>query len=46
LSALKNGFPLHRQFQHIRPEELAVRSLNVMGMFAAAPPQPGEGAQS
>ena len=42
LSALRNGFPLHRQFQHIRPEELAVRSLNVLGTFSAGSPE-GEG---
>lgn len=35
LSALKNGFPLHRQFRHIAAEELAVRSLNVLGTFSA-----------
>jgi SAM-dependent methyltransferase len=42
LSALRNGFPLHRQFQHIRPEELAVRSLNVLGTFSPDAPA-GEG---
>jgi len=35
LSALKNGFPLHRQFQHIAAEQLAVRSLGVLGTFSA-----------
>ena len=39
LRALKNGFPLHRQFQHIPAEELAVRSLNVLGTFAAHAPR-------
>jgi SAM-dependent methyltransferase len=39
LGALKNGFPLHRQFGHIPAEQLAVRSLNVVGTFAAAAPQ-------
>jgi SAM-dependent methyltransferase len=34
LRSLKNGFPLHRQFKHIAAEELAVRSLNVLGTFA------------
>jgi SAM-dependent methyltransferase len=39
LRALKNGFPLHRQFQHLRPEQLAVRSLNFLGTFAAGLPR-------
>jgi SAM-dependent methyltransferase len=34
LRSLKNGFPLHRQFEHIAAEELAVRSLNVLGTFS------------
>jgi len=34
LRALENGFPLHRQFQHIAAEQLAVRSLNVLGTFS------------
>lgn len=34
LRALKNGFPLHSQFRRIAAEELAVRSLNVLGTFA------------
>jgi SAM-dependent methyltransferase len=38
LRALKNGFPLHSQFKHIRPEELAVRSLNFLGTFSADVP--------
>jgi SAM-dependent methyltransferase len=45
LRALQDGFPLHRQFQHIRPEELAVRSLNVLGTFSADSPE-GEGQTS
>jgi SAM-dependent methyltransferase len=39
LRALRNGFPLHSQFQHIRPEELAVRSLDVLGTFSAGSPE-------
>ncbi|HEX8131699.1 MAG TPA: methyltransferase domain-containing protein [Pyrinomonadaceae bacterium] len=39
LRALRNGFPLHRQFGHIPAEQLAVRSLNVLGTFAAAVPE-------
>jgi SAM-dependent methyltransferase len=39
LNALRNGFPLHSQFRHIRPEELAVRSLNVLGTFSADSPE-------
>lgn len=35
LRSLKNGFPLHPQFKHIAAEELAVRSLNVLGTFSA-----------
>lgn len=35
LRALKDGFPLHAQFRHMPPEALAVRSLNIMGTFAA-----------
>jgi SAM-dependent methyltransferase len=46
LSALKNGFPLHRQFGHIPAEQLAVRSLNVLGTFAATAPEIGEGEES
>lgn len=34
LRSLKNGFPLHPQFKHIAAEELAVRSLNVLGTFS------------
>ncbi|HYG10212.1 MAG TPA: methyltransferase domain-containing protein [Pyrinomonadaceae bacterium] len=41
LRALRNGFPLHPQFSHIPVEQLAVRSLNVLGTFAA--PEVGEG---
>lgn len=41
LGALKNGFPLHRQFGHIPAEQLAVRSLNVLGTFAANAPETG-----
>lgn len=33
LLELRNGFPLAAQFQHIPPEELAVRSLTVLGAF-------------
>jgi len=39
LRALKNGFPLHAQFKHMSPEALAVRSLNIMGTFAATADQ-------
>lgn len=46
LRALKNGFPLHSQFKHIRPEELAVRSLNFLGTFSADAPQIEEPSQS
>ncbi|HEX8634396.1 MAG TPA: methyltransferase domain-containing protein [Pyrinomonadaceae bacterium] len=35
--ALKNGFPLHPQFRHLAAEQLAVRSLNVLGTFAPPP---------
>jgi ubiquinone/menaquinone biosynthesis C-methylase UbiE len=42
LHALKNGFPLHRQFQGIAPEALAVRSLNVLGTFSAMAQQSEE----
>lgn len=35
LRSLKNGFPLHPQFKHIAAEQLAVRSLNVLGTFSA-----------
>lgn len=45
LRALKNGFPLHSQFQHIRPEELAVRSLNFLGIFSANLPPVKERSQ-
>ncbi|HEX8455711.1 MAG TPA: methyltransferase domain-containing protein [Pyrinomonadaceae bacterium] len=36
LRALKNGFPLHAEFQHVPAEQLAVRSLNVLATFAPA----------
>lgn len=36
--ALTNGFPLHHQFQHIAAEQLAVRSLNVLGTFSPDTP--------
>ena len=39
LGALKNGFPLHRQFQHIAAEQLAVRSLSVVGTFSPGQPE-------
>jgi len=42
LRALKNGFPLHRQFQHIAVEQLAVRSLNVLGTFSPDTPDVDE----
>ena len=45
LRALKNGFPLHPQFQHIRPEELAVRSLNFLGTFSPDLPRIEEPSQ-
>ncbi len=45
LRALKNGFPLHSQFQHIRAEELAVRSLNFLGTFSAESAQVEERSQ-
>ncbi len=34
LEALRNGFRLNSQFQHIPPEELAVTSLNMVGRFS------------
>jgi SAM-dependent methyltransferase len=43
LRALQNGFPLHRQFGHIPAEQLAVRSLNVLGTFAPLAPKVGRG---
>lgn len=36
LRALKNGFPLHEEFRHVPVEQLAVRSLNVLGTFEAS----------
>ncbi len=36
LRALRNGFPLHEEFRHIPAEQLAVRSLNVLGTFEAS----------
>lgn len=33
LLELRNGFLLAEQFRHIPPEELAVRSLKVLGAF-------------
>lgn len=39
LLELRNGFPLAAQFRHIPPEELAVRSLIVLGTFDARPIQ-------
>ncbi|HEY0100187.1 MAG TPA: methyltransferase domain-containing protein [Pyrinomonadaceae bacterium] len=44
LRSLKNGFPLHPQFRQIAAEELAVRSLNVLGTFAAM--EAGEAAEA
>ncbi len=40
LRELRNGFPLAAQFRHIPPEELAVRSLIVLGTFAGQTVQP------
>ena len=36
LEMLRNGFRLDRQFQHIRPEQLAVRGLILLGPFSDA----------
>jgi SAM-dependent methyltransferase len=33
LQALRNGFQLSAQFQHVAPEDLAVTSLNMVGRF-------------
>ena len=46
LRALRNGFPLHRQFGHIPAEQLAVRSLNLLGTFQPGAPEVKEGAGS
>lgn len=45
LGALRNGFPLHRQFAHIAAEQLAVRSLNVLGTFSTAVSAPKVGGE-
>jgi SAM-dependent methyltransferase len=37
LRALAEGFPLHARFKRIAAEELAVRTLNVLGVFAPQP---------
>jgi SAM-dependent methyltransferase len=45
LGALRNSFPLHRQFGHIAAEQLAVRSLNVLGTFSTAVSAPKVGGE-